>query len=406
MSAASSDLVFASALSTAAPTSAAAEELISSLTQQSVAPVDVLFIFSSMHHREHLDELAARLREAFQPRTLLAVTCEGIIGMGREVEQGPALSVVTARLPGVTLEPFHYGQIDFSKVLRTPEALRQSIRSAGNDTPLRAILMLADPFSTPLVKLLPAFGKAFPGVPVVGGMASGGRKPQENRLMLNHRLFDAGAVGLAIGGDIDVRTTVSQGCRPVGRPLIITKAQRHVVQELGGRNALEVVQEMAQDFDPHDQHLVETTGLLVGRVINEYKGRFGRGDFLIRGLVGVDTNAGYIAIGDPQVRVGQTVQFHVRDQKTATEDLSMLLELQKIHGPGSGALLFTCNGRGSKLFERPDADAAMVRDALGETPLGGCFCAGELGPVGEENFVHGHTASLVVFRRPQQGPVD
>jgi len=166
----------------------------------------------------------------------------------------------------------------------------------------------------------------------------------------------------------------------------------------GGRNALAVIQEMLREVPERDTQMVQSNGLLVGRVINEYKGHFGRGDFLIRGVVGVDQEAGYIAIGDPQIRVGQTIQFHVRDQRTAEEDFQLLLEAQKLHGDAGGALLFSCNGRGTRLFDHPDADATMIHHALGDLPLAGFFAAGEIGPVGKENFVHGHTASLVVFR--------
>ena len=137
---------------------------------------------------------------------------------------------------------------------------------------------------------------------------------------------------------------------------------------------------------------------MVGRVINEYKDRFGRGDFLIRNIVGIDPKARYLAISDPQTRAGQTIQFHVRDDKTAIEDFQMLLEAQNLHGPAAGALLFSCNGRGTRLFSNPNTDATIIHDALGNIPLAGFFCAGEIGPVAGQNFLHSHTASLAVFR--------
>jgi small ligand-binding sensory domain FIST len=259
-------------------------------------------------------------------------------------------------------------------------------------------MLLADPFSTPMVQTLPAIAAAFPGVPLFGGMASGSRAPGGNRLLLDGKISRDGAIGVAFGGGLRIDCTVSQGCRPIGKPMVITKSKRHVVQELAGRRALDVLQEMAGGLSEEDRALVETKGLLVGRVINEYKPRFGRGDFLIRSLVDADQDAGYIVIGDPQTRVGQTIQFHVRDRRTAEEDFQLLLEAQKLHAGPAGALLFSCNGRGSRLFERPDADASMIHDALGDLPLAGFFAAGEIGPIGNENFVHGHTASLAVFR--------
>jgi small ligand-binding sensory domain FIST len=263
---------------------------------------------------------------------------------------------------------------------------------------VKLILLLADPFSTPISKMLPLFNRGFPQTPIIGGMASAAAKPGDNRLLYNGRVLEQGAVGLLMSGRIDVQCTVSQGCRPIGKPLVITKSQRHVVQQLSGRNALEVVQEMVRKLSAEDRQLVQSHGLLVGRVINEYKSRFGRGDFLIRSISGVDEESGYIGVADTAVRTGQTVQFQVRDKQTAEQDLAFLLEAQKLHGQAGAALLFSCNGRGTRLFDEPDTDARILRQALGPVPLVGCFAAGEIGPVGEENFLHGHTVSLVTFR--------
>ncbi|MFA9477633.1 FIST N-terminal domain-containing protein [Phycisphaerales bacterium AB-hyl4] len=392
---------FASALTSTADTFAAGDEIVETLGRQMTGEVDLMTVYLTPDHREHLSNLYDRLQQTFKPRVLIGCTAGGVLGGPREVESGPAVSVLAATLPEAHIQPFSYEQLDWPKALASPTAMRESLNLHEAEHEPKAIILLADPFSTPLVKLLPAINDAFPGVPVVGGMASGGKRPKQNRLLLNGTVLDEGAVGVAISGNVAVQTTVSQGCRPVGKPLVITKARRHVVQQLAGRNALEVIQEMAQELDGHDQELVETAGLLVGRVVNEYKSHFGRGDFLIRGLVGVDPKQGYIAIGDPQVRVGQTVQFHVRDQKTASDDFAMLLEAQRLYGPGEGAMLFTCASRGSNLFDQPNVDVETVRTALGDVPMAGFFAAGELGPLGAENFVHGHTASLLVFRQPE-----
>ncbi|MCC7144970.1 MAG: FIST C-terminal domain-containing protein [Phycisphaeraceae bacterium] len=394
------ELRFASAVSALENTTDALREITQSLVGQLTAPVDLAIAFVSSHHRAQFDLIHQTLSATINPRVELAVTAEGVIGIGKELERCPGISVLAASLPDAHLEPFRYAQIDWLSVLDQPDSLRQQI-GVGNG-PISALLLLADPFSTPIARLLSLFNQAFPNVPVIGGMASGGQQPNENRLMLSGQVTSEGAIGLAISGPVAVHTTVSQGCRAIGRPLVITKSQRHVVQQLAGRNALEVVQEIASETTEEDQKLIQSEGLLIGRVIDEYKPRFGRGDFLIRAIVGVDRERGYIAIGDSQVRVGQTVQLHVRDRRTAAEDFQLLLDLQKLHGPAAGALLFSCNGRGTRLFEEPDTDASLVRKALGDIPLAGCFAAGEIGSVGGKSFLHAHTASLMVFR--PQGP--
>jgi small ligand-binding sensory domain FIST len=157
------------------------------------------------------------------------------------------------------------------------------------------------------------------------------------------------------------------------------------------------LQELWQELTPHDQQLFQQ-GLHVGRVINEYQGEFQRGDFLVRNVMGLDRSNGALAITD-RVRVGQTVQFHVRDADSADEDLHALLQIDRsAHESRPGAaLLFTCNGRGTRLFAEPHHDARVVRAETGKVPLAGFFAAGEIGPIGGHNFIHGFTASVVLF---------
>ncbi len=398
-------LAFASAVTTEPQTAAAVDELLGQLPDHAASAGGMAVVFASMHHADGLARAAERIRQTTGIAALIGCTSEGAIGVRREVEAGPAMSILVGGFPGAdvrvaTMTPPELG----AAALTEDPALVRALLPDSILEDLRAIVLLADPFSTPMIKLLPALNRAFGDVPVVGGMASGGRSAEQNRLIVDDEVVNMGAVALAIAGEVDVQTTVSQGCRPIGRPFVITRAKRHVVQELGGRNALAAVQEMAQDLPDKDRELLTTGGVYLGRVINEYRDRFGRGDFLIRNVIGVDPDSGYVAINDPLIRVGQTVQFHVRDAEAATQDLSMLLQAQRIHGPGAGALLFSCNSRGRKLFEKPDADADMVHEALGEVPLAGFFAAGEIGPIGERNFMHGHTASLMVFRPADPGP--
>lgn len=405
---------FASALSDVPETRQALLSIVSQLNAQLCAtpdapasPVDLAVVFATMHHASNFPLIARVLNESLTPRVLLGATAEGVIGKLTEVESGPAISVLAARLgagheksrrrAGVSIEPIALNLAGRDEPAITEDALRQMIPNESGD--LRAVMLIADPYSTPMNRLLPMLNKTLPGLPIVGGMA-GGRAPGENRLILNSEVHRAGAVGVALRGDLLADITVSQGCRPVGKSMVITKCQKHVVQELGGRNAMLGLKDTIESLTPEDRELVGSHGLWVGRVINEYKERFGRGDFLIRNLIGVDQERGWLAIGDPDIRVGQTIQFHLRDQRTAREDMQLLLETQKLHGSETpaGALLFSCNGRGTKLFDEPNADAGMIAEALGNMPLAGFFCAGEIGPVGDQNFLHGHTASLLVLR--------
>lgn len=393
---------FASAISIAGAPHDAVESVLGDLHQSFGRRADFVVFFATPHFTPHFAQIHDTLRHALDAEVVLGVSSLGVIGRRREIEHGPGLSVMAARLPGVTINPFSYDQMDWGNEDKIDASMRDAIwpahavATSGQAAPT-AMIFLADPFSTPMSTALPVFDRVFPGVPLVGGMASSARKSGENRFVLVGHETRAGAVGVAIGGAIRVDCTVSQGCRPIGRPFVITKNQRHIVTELGGRNALAVLRETVEAMSAADQELMQSHGLLVGRVINEYKSHFGRGDFLLRQLVG-DPDADFIVIGDPHVRAGQTIQFHVRDKTTAIEDFELLLEAQALHGEAVGALLFSCNGRGSHLFGAPHTDVSLVHRALGDVALAGFFAAGEIGPVGRQNFLHAHTASLAVFR--------
>lgn len=367
---------------------------------------DLVLLFAGGKHAGELGEIAQIVRSTLEPGTMVGVSAESVIAGDTEFEKQPAVSVLAASLPGTSLHSFQYRDLPHVKDGDT-EALREVARVAGARRDLRATIFIADPFSVPAAAAVSALSDARTVVeglrraPVIGGMASGSSKPGGNLIVLNDQLMRAGGVGIAIRGDIAIDALVSQGCRPIGRPLVVTGAQRNIIKTLGGVKAMDALREIINELEQEDRDLLPN-GVFVGRVIDEYKSRFGRGDFLIRGVLGVDNGSGSIAVGD-LVRAGQTIQFHLRDAKTASEDLELLLASQQLQTPPVGGLLFTCNGRGTRLFPDVSHDAARISRTLGidsdrPMPLAGCFAAGEIGPIGDSSFLHGHTASLALFR--------
>ena len=392
----------AAALSDLSNSDSALRHVLDQLDGQLAGTAKLVTVFATAHHRRHLGHMTDSLGAILGAEATLGITCGGVLGGVQELEDGPGLSVWAASMPGVTIRPFRYELQDWPQICQSPNGLADYLETDPEATgsagiPV-AIMLMADPFTTPQQELVSAFQKTAPGGSIVGGMASAAQKPGHNRLVLNGTVRNEGAIGVAISGDVRVDCTVSQGCRPIGKPFVITKADRNVIQKLGGRNALAVVHEVLESLDEDDHNLVAENAIFVGRVINEYKDRFGRGDFLIRNIIGVDEDAGYMGIGDPHMRVGQTIQFQVRDGYSAVEDFELLLEAQKLHGSAAGALLFTCNGRGKRMFTKQQVDANLVQAALGGLPLAGFFAMGEIGPVDDQTFIHGHTASLMVFR--------
>ena len=385
-----------SALSTNANSLEAAEEALSR-AQDSLggeAP-QLTLLFFSVHHLPLIDQIAEVAAKAAAPGTLLGCTAQAVVGDGREIEQGPAFSVWTANLGAAEIEPFTIATADTED---GPTTLGLPAIDAGT----RAVILLGDPYTFP-ADVLGELSDAAPGVPIIGGMASGGRGPGRHALVLDGDVRSFGAVGVTLGGDVRIETLVSQGCRPIGSSYIVTAAEGNVIRSLAGAPPLERLRDLFAELSPEDQERANR-GLHIGVVIDEYATEFGQGDFLIRNVIGADQNTGAVAVGD-DVHVGQTVQFHIRDASAADEDLRNalgVLELSRAGDPGAlaGALLFTCNGRGSHLFGTPDHDVQSVRRSIGQLPVAGMFCAGELGPVGGRNFLHGFTASLALFVAP------
>jgi small ligand-binding sensory domain FIST len=383
---ASASASFASALSQHPVASQAVGETAGELLEKLAGEhPDLVVCFASPHHLAALEDIAGALRSVLEPGVLLGGTAASIIGGAREVEEEPALSVFAGRLPGSSLTPVAL------RVEDTPDGAALMGWPPGLEVTPRTLVLFADPFSFPVDAFLTRCNGDAPGLRVIGGLASAATRPGGNRLVVDDRVVDTGAVGVFVDGGIEVRTLVSQGCRPIGRPYVVTRAQRNFVEELGGQPALERLQELAAGATDEERELLRR-GLHVGLVVDEHKADFARGDFLVRNLVGADQDTGALAVGDA-VAVGQTVQFHVRDAGAADEDLRELLG----GVDADAALLFTCNGRGRHLFGDPDHDAGLVERMLGPIPLAGCFCAGEIGPVGGRNFLHGFTASLALF---------
>jgi small ligand-binding sensory domain FIST len=386
---------FAAALSTAAETAPALAEVCDQALAKLGNVPQLAVAFFTPHHAAAAAALADDLRRSLRPSCLLGCLAEAVIGNEREVEEGPGLVLWLARWKGaVDLQPFELtleNTADGPSLLGWPDAL------SGADPARSAVLLLGDPFTFPTDLFLQQVNDQVPGVRVLGGMASGVRGPGRCRLLGPSGVSERGAVGVLLQDSFGLRSVVSQGCRPVGRHLVITRAEDNVIFELGGKPPLQHLKELWPTLSPEEQDLLRQ-GLHVGRVINEYRGDFQRGDFLVRNVIGLDRSTGAMAITD-RVRVGQTVQFHVRDARTADEDLHALLQMdQSAHDrAAAAALLFSCNGRGTRLFGAPHHDATALRAEAGRIPVAGFFAQGELGPVGGQNFIHGFTASVALF---------
>ena len=392
---------------------------------------DLAILFFSTHHLEAIPTILPIIHKKLAPGRFIAVSARDVLAGETELESTAGLSLFAASLSGTTIDIYDPQSLPAAPN-NTPDELAAVASAASMDhADHRATILFLDPYSVPANSLLSTLTKARATVhpriddstqpPILGGMASAGDRPGTNLLVIDDHLKSQGGVAIALRGNIDVQPLVSQGCRPIGEPMIITKGKGQLIFELAGKRAGEVLAETLDSLPTHRRQQLQK-GLFVGRAVSEYKDRFGRDDFLIRNVIGVEKNHGAIAIAD-LVRTGQTIQFHIRDSGTADDDLQMLLDRERLYEPPAGALLFSCTGRGQHLFDEPHHDARAFVRAFGTTaadgasrakagepverpdrpfPLAGFFAAGEIGPVGDGVYVHGHSACAALFRQNNQ----
>ncbi|HTF49178.1 MAG TPA: FIST N-terminal domain-containing protein [Pseudonocardia sp.] len=346
---------------------------------------DLLCVFVCGGNPETIVDAGATAVKIADAGTAIGCSAGGVIGAGRGVEQVDAVAVWAAVLPGVDVRPIHLS------AHRVGDALLVSglpPRTCENEVGV----LLADPYGFPVVPFVAHCNDTRPGLPLVGGLASGPVGPGSAKLFLDG-VVRGGAVGVLLSGPIVGRIAVSQGCRPIGPPMTVTKAEGNMLVELAGMPADRKLRQILAALPPEEQAMV-LRGLHLGVAMNEYAETHERGDFLIRGVLGADEHTGALVVGDT-VDVGTTVRFQVRDGAAADEDLCEMLARLGESGDSKGALLFSCNGRGRAMFPSADHDVIAVRQTLGLDAVAGFFAAGEIGPVAGRNHVHGFTASIL-----------
>ncbi len=351
------------------------------------AACDVALVFAGQDNLEFAEAGLAAVHDRLRPGALAGCGARGVVGTGREIEAGGVV-VWAASLGGGDAEAFHMEAISAGEG-------RMAITGMPDVEEGETLVMLVDPYTFPAEALLTEIAHSAPGVPVVGGLAAA--ESAAAALFHDGAVAPTGAVGVVLR-DVDVNCTVSQGASPIGPEMVVTAGEGNVIEELASRPALDrLMDAIANELSPSEQALA-VQGLLVGIVIDENLPDYERGDFLVRGLLSVDERERTITIGE-RVRVGQTVRLHVRDAASADEDLRSALEraARELPAPAAGALMFTCNGRGSHMFGTADHDAAALAQEIGPAEVAGFFCAGEIGPVGRRSFVHGFSTSIALF---------
>lgn len=361
---------------------------------------DLAVVFCSVAFAEQYDLFPGLVQKELGAKVLIGTTGMGVIGVGREVEERPAVSISGGILPGVTLAPFFLDAGALENLGPSPKRWADFLKPAPPSDP--HFLLFGHPFTMPVEDLVNDLDQAYPSGRKVGGLASGGRTPDSVAIFLGDKVHFEGAVGVALWGDLDFDVIVAQGCRPVGPVLKVTKASGPNIFQVDGEPAYERLMAVLNSLSEADRILARRS-LFVGVAMeaheNDNQVQYD-GGYLVRNIMGADPKAGVVRVGH-EFHDGQTIRLQVRDAMTAEHEMARMLSeyRAKVQGlDNAGAFMFQCNGRGSNLFGVEGHDARVFREGLGEMPLSGFFCNGEIGPVGEVTYLHGYTSSIGILR--------
>ncbi len=380
-------VAFASAISEHPVASQATGEAVGAVLETIGDRPDLVLVTVTRSHAGALEDIVATVSAVLHPLAIFGCAAESVVGRGTEVEETPALSLWAGRVGPLV-------PVTLTATRQADDAWRFAGWPDQEPFEPSALVLISDPFTFPTEDFLTWLHGRCPALAVLGGNASGGRGPGGSRLVVTNGVVTEGATGVLLGSGVTVDSVVSQGCRPYGRTLTVTRSDRNIIYEVAGVPAMECLVDQIRDgLEPADVAKIESNGLFLGRLIDERVTDPGPGDYLIRNVVGVDRSTGAVAVDD-RVPLGSTVRFHVRDATTAHRELEQLLRGRD----AAAAMLFTCNGRGTRFFDGDDHDARLLEAALGPVPVGGFFAAGEFGPIGGANFVHTSTATVALFR--------
>jgi small ligand-binding sensory domain FIST len=370
--------VVAESVSAHEDTAVAITEVIEEVREAIGRGPDLVTVFFSPHHRSKVRVILDSIQQELMPGHLVGSSMAGVVGGGREMQAGPGIALWAARLPGTEVFTYHLElEEEKSRIIGWPD-MPESASTA----------LIAEPFSFPLEPFFISL-RTLADLPVIlGGIASGADRRGENVMLFDHAITTEGAVGFVLDGSFRLEPVVAQGCRPVGPQFKVTRCEGNVMLELGGRPAYGELSEVLIAIGEEERQKFMRAPHVGIQPLTNRSGEPGR-DMLVRGVMGVDPDAGAVAVTD-QVGEGMSVQFQARDREAAHAELSGALELSGSFCPRVlGALQFSCTGRGIQLFQRADHDVGTIHDYWPDLPVSGAFVAGEIGPVCGLPYIHG-----------------
>ena len=363
-------------------------------------PFDLIILFLTHQFIGHTEYIVSQIQEQLTSNVIIGCTVENIVSSSSDVEGKPGISMLLAQMPGVDLAAFHLDPPAWHKLLNSQRKFKDSV---GISKDARIGLLFSDALTTPLDHLLDAFNTWYPGLKLVGGIASGVVQSGSVGLILNDTVYNSGTVGLTISGAIQTDTIFTHGCRPIGVPMEVTLSHDNLILSLNGNRPQDIIEQLITNMDLEDQEALKN-GLYIGRPFDRQKSNLKRGDYLISGVYGYEHSSGAIVVGD-KFETGETVHFHLHDPSTSQEDFEMSLVPQVFRDPPSAVLLFTCNGRGKGFYGHENVDLSIISQNLNEPQVAGFFSSGEFGSVRGRNYLLSNAACLLLLR-PDLHPIE
>lgn len=348
----------------------------SCLAQLGVGPANLGFLYVTDVLADHLADVLALFRQETGVRHWVGAVGIGICATAREYLDEPAIAVM--------LGDFEPGSFRIFSGIAGESDVDAAQLQCGN-APANIAIVHADPFNRGVSELISRLAEHVESGFLVGGLTSSRRQ----NLQIADEIVDGGVSGVVFSDAVAVATRLSQGCTPVGPRHVISACQRNVIISLDGRPALDVFAEDVGETLSRDLNRVGGV-IFAGLPIPGSD----TGDYLVRNLVGIDPANKLIAIGE-LLEPGGGVMFCRRDGATARDDMTRMLESisKGLYSKPRGGVYYSCLGRGAGLFGPDSAELKMIRAALGDFPLVGFFCNGEI----SHNRLYGYTGVLMLF---------